>query len=102
MKRTLWTAAGMVAGVAGTVWTQRQVRQQARRLAPDQVASSAALSLREAKARMRRAIVAGQQAREQREEELWQSIHTPPVPGRGPLGEFPPGPRAVRSPNPWN
>jgi hypothetical protein len=85
MKRTFWTAAGMVAGAATTIWAQRQVHEQVKKLTPDQLASGALGSIRETRSRVRRAIAAGQHARSQREDELWQSI------GSRSLGAVPPG-----------
>ena len=41
MRRTFWTAAGMVAGVASTIWAQRQVQHQVKKLSPEQLASGA-------------------------------------------------------------
>ncbi len=96
MRRPAWLALGVAIGVGGTLWTEQQVKKTLRqakdRLAPDQLAADALAGVRQ---RLRAAVSAAREAREERAAELWRELDPPPANGRP--GAVPPPP-AVKAP----
>jgi len=70
MRRTIWFVGGVAAGAAGAGYAKRKVSATARRLAPANVARSAADSVRSAGRRVSDALREGRQAAQVREREL--------------------------------
>lgn len=83
IRRPMWFGAGVIAGVAGTMWAERRVRRQLRRavevLSPTGAGQEVMRSAREATARVQVAMDAARIERRRREAELWHR-----------LGEVPP------------
>jgi len=65
-KRLRWFVMGTGAGVGGSVWAQRQLREQREKLTPEAVAKAAARKAKDQAAqapqRMKRSIAAGRDA----------------------------------------
>ena len=80
MRRTWWLAAGVAAGVSGTLWVENRVRrgieEMTERLTPEHLAGNAVASVRQMGVRVRTAVETGREARAQREDELWQGLDT--------------------------
>ncbi|HMK12146.1 MAG TPA: hypothetical protein VK461_11230 [Acidimicrobiales bacterium] len=70
MKRVVWFTAGAVAGVAGTAWTQKKVKQAAAAAKPRAVATRAAGAVRQRGADLIDALREGRLAMQQKEAEL--------------------------------
>lgn len=78
IRRPLWFGAGVAAGMAGTVWAQRRVRRQFRRVAqaisPTAAGQETMRAAREATARLQVAVDAARTERRRREAELWRRL----------------------------
>lgn len=70
MKRLFWLGVGAVAGAAGTVWTERKVRNQIEALSPDQLVVRAGQKAGDAGRSLRDAVSDGRDAMRTRETEL--------------------------------
>jgi hypothetical protein len=70
MRRVTWFVGGMAAGVAGTSYAKRKVRQTAANLAPAAVARDAALRVRRTSRNLTDAVREGRHAMRSREDEL--------------------------------
>jgi hypothetical protein len=97
--RPLWLAAGVAVGVGGTLWAERRVRRAVDRLVPESVATEAGRSVRRLGDRVQAAVVAGREARDRREEELWAELggrppDAPQAPARSPGRARPAAPAA--------
>ena len=69
-KRVVWFGVGAAAGSAGTIWTQRKVREQMEKATPAHIATVAGDATRRVGAAVRDAVVEGRQAANEREAEL--------------------------------
>jgi hypothetical protein len=69
-KRVVWFGVGAAAGSAGTIWTQRKVRQQMEKATPAHLATVASDATRRVGAAVRDAVTEGRLAATEREAEL--------------------------------
>jgi hypothetical protein len=69
-KRVVWFGVGAAAGSAGTIWTQRKVREQMEKATPAHLASVASDATRRVGAAVREAVSEGRLAATEREAEL--------------------------------
>ncbi len=83
MRRTTWLAAGLAAGIGGTLWAEQRVRrglqQAVEHLTPEHLAGQAAASVRRAGDRVRHAAEAARIEQHRRELELRRRL-SPPAP----------------------
>jgi hypothetical protein len=77
MKRVVWFTMGAAAGVVGTTWTQRKVKQAAAAAKPRAVATRAAGAVRSRGADFVDAVREGRLAMHQREAELRAQLDGP-------------------------
>ena len=77
MKRVVWFTMGAAAGVAGTTWTQRKVKQAAAAAKPRAVATRAAGAVRQRGSDLVDAIREGRLAMQQKEAELRSQLDGP-------------------------
>ena len=106
MRRLFWLGIGTVAGAAGTVWTERKVKERLDALSPDHAVKVAAEKAKGAGRTVVEAVTEGRSAMVEREQELrarrdagragsGPSLRV--VDGTGPAGAGPAsGPRAAR------
>lgn len=76
-KRVFWFTSGAAAGLGGSFWVMRTLRQKVNRYAPDQVADNVAASLRGARDELRAALLAGRDAMKEQESSLRAEFDTP-------------------------
>jgi len=69
-KRVVWFGVGAAAGSAGTIWTQRKVREQMEKTTPAHLASVASDATRRIGTAVREAMSEGRLAATEREAEL--------------------------------
>ncbi len=103
MKRVVWFTMGAAAGVAGTTWTQRKVKQAAAAAKPRAVATRAAGAVRSRGADFVDALREGRLAMHQREAELRARARRSRGDhrgGRGAVDTDPPYPPRRESPHP--
>ena len=107
MRRLFWLGIGTVAGAAGTVWTERKVKERLDALAPDHAVRVAAEKAKDAGRSVVEAVSEGRAAMVEREQELRaRRDGRRPLPGApelrvvdgtgGPAGRPASGPRAAR------
>ena len=70
MRRLFWLGIGTVAGAAGTVWTERKVKERLDALAPDHAVRVAAEKAKGAGRTVVDAVTEGRSAMVEREQEL--------------------------------
>jgi len=70
IRRPLWLGTGIVVGVGGTLWAQRQVRRAVAHVSPDHMARQAVGSVRSLGDRARHAYGAAQEERRRQEQDL--------------------------------
>ena len=70
MRRLFWLGIGTVAGAAGTVWTERKVKERLDALAPDHAVRVAAEKAKGAGRTVVDAVAEGRSAMVEREQEL--------------------------------
>jgi hypothetical protein len=81
-RRTVWLVTGVVAGAAGSLYTERQLRRTleaaSARLQPDalvtEVGRTARAAARGTTGRVREAVAVGRSEKQRREQELWQEL----------------------------
>ncbi|HTN78357.1 MAG TPA: hypothetical protein VMK16_01690 [Acidimicrobiales bacterium] len=77
MKRVVWFTVGAAAGVAGTAWTQKKVKQAAAAARPRAVANRAAGVVRQRGSDLVDAIREGRLAMQQKEAQLRAELDGP-------------------------
>ena len=70
MRRLFWLSIGTVAGAAGTVWTERKIKERLDALAPDHAMKLAADKAKDAGRNVVEAVTEGRSAMVEREQEL--------------------------------
>jgi len=70
VRRLFWLGIGTVAGAAGTVWTERKIKERLDALAPDHAMKVAADKARDAGRNVVEAVTEGRSAMVEREQEL--------------------------------
>ena len=70
VRRLFWLGIGTVAGAAGTVWTERKVKERLDALAPDHAVRVAAAKAKDAGRSVVDAVAEGRSAMVEREQEL--------------------------------
>ena len=83
MRRLFWLGIGTVAGAAGTVWTERKVKERLDALAPDHAVRVAAEKAKGAGRTVVEAVTEGRTAMVEREQEL-RAKRDAGRPGSGP------------------
>lgn len=76
-KRLFWFSSGAAAGVGGSFWLMRTLRQRVSRYAPDKVADNVAAALRNTREDLRAALAAGRDAMKEQESSLRAEFDTP-------------------------
>lgn len=111
MKRVVWFGLGAVAGAAGTVWVEGQVRRRLDALGPDHVVVVAGATARRLGRTVAEAVAEGRSTMREREDELRarrdrRAAHgsgagSVAVPGRSSHGVRPPRDRGRVRPAAW-
>ncbi len=83
MRRLFWLGIGTVAGAAGTVWTERKVKERLDALAPEHAVKVAAEKAKDAGRTVVEAVTEGRAAMAEREQEL-RARRDDRRPGAGP------------------
>ena len=99
-KRIRWMSIGAAAGLGGSVWAQRRVRQTVERYLPEQMGMQAAQRVRDLRDDLLDAVDEGREAMRSREAELRTQLKVPATPAAQERLALPRAERGRRPGNP--